>query len=248
MGGGGPKYEAADGKPLPADLLLPQRKERIDQVVAHRTRTVTVVLDRLEDSFNMAAVLRTCEGMGLQDVHIIRNPDAPFSPNTRVTQGCDKWLDLYVHEDFEHCAKHLKERGYRIYASAIQPGATSLFELTFDTKIALVLGNERFGVSQDVLDHVDGTFWIPMRGFSQSMNISAAASAIITRAMSWRLDRYGPQGDLTPEERSALTEQFGFLSVKQRGRLYRVPGGRASKPAPPKTAAANTRKSLKSEP
>lgn len=245
MGGGGPKYEAADGKPLPSELLLPQRKERIDHVVAMRTRTITVVLDRLEDSFNMAAVLRTCEGMGLQDVHIIRNPDAPFSPNSRVTQGCDKWLDLYVHEDFEHCAKHLKSRGYRVYASAIREGATSLFDLTFDSKIALVLGNERFGVSQDVLDHCDGTFWIPMHGFSQSMNISAAASAIITRAVSWRIDRYGQLGDLTPTERTELTEQFGFLSVKQRGRLYRVPGGTASKPAPPGGTRANPRKSLK---
>ena len=221
MGGGGPKYEAANGKPLPAELLLPPRKERIDRVVAQRTRTVTVVLDRLEDSFNMAAVLRTCEGMGLQDVHVIRNPDAPFSPNSRVTQGCDKWLDLHVHRDFASCAALLKKQGYRVLASAIRPGATSLFELQFDTKIAMVLGNERFGVSEEVLAQSDGTFWIPMRGFSQSMNISAAASACVTRAISWRMEHLGPDGDLSPEERTALTEQFSYLSVKQRGRVYR---------------------------
>lgn len=221
MGGGGPKYEAADGKPLPAELLLAPRRERIERVVAQRTRTVTVVLDRLEDSFNMAAVLRTCEGMGLQDVHVIRNPDAPFAPNSRVTQGCDKWLDLHLHRDFKSCAEVLKKNGYRVLASAIRPGATSLFELKFDSKIALVLGNERFGVSDEVLEHSDGTFWIPMRGFSQSMNISAAASACVTRAISWRLEHLGPDGDLSPEERIALTEQFSFLSVKQRGRVYR---------------------------
>ena len=221
MGGGGPKYEAADGKPLPADLLLPPRRDRIERVVAQRTRTVTVVLDRLEDSFNMAAVLRTCEGMGLQDVHVIRNPDAPFSPNSRVTQGCDKWLDLHVHRDFASCAALLKKQGYRVLASAIRPGATSLFELQFDTKIAMVLGNERFGVSEEVLAHSDGTFWIPMRGFSQSMNISAAASACVTRAISWRMEHLGPDGDLSAEERTALTEQFSYLSVKQRGRVYR---------------------------
>jgi tRNA (guanosine-2'-O-)-methyltransferase len=246
MGGGGPKYEAAHGKPLPVDLLLPPRRERIDQVVAHRTRAVTVVLDRLEDSFNMAAVLRTCEGMGLQDVHVVRNPDADFNPNTRVTQGCDKWLDLYVHEDFKTCADHLKARGYRVLASAIQPGAQSLFEIKFDQKIALVLGNERYGVSQDVLDHCDGTFWIPMRGFSQSMNISAAASACVTRAISWRLDHLGAVGDLTAEERAALTEQFGILSVKQRGRLYRTQGGTASPPQPPAGYDARSRKPPKS--
>lgn len=221
MGGGGPKYEAANGRPLPEDLLLPPRRERISQVVAQRTRQFTVVLDRLEDSFNMAAVLRTCEGMGLQDVHIIRNPDAAFAPNSKVTQGCDKWLDLHLHRDFKSCLTQLKSNGYRVLASAIAPGATSLFELKFDQKIAIVLGNERFGVSEDVLELSDGTFWIPMRGFSQSMNISAAASACITRAISWRLEHLGPEGDLTPDERTALTEQFSYLSVKQRGRVYR---------------------------
>lgn len=221
MGGGGPKYEAADGKPLPADLLLGPRKERIEQVIALRTRNVTVVLDRLEDTFNMAAVLRTCEGMGLQDVHVIRNPDAPFAPNSKVTQGCDKWLDLHVHRDFKSCAAQLKEKGYRVLASAIQPGATSLFELRFDQKIAMVFGNERFGVSQEVLEHSDGTFWIPMRGFTQSFNISAAASACVTHAIAWRLQHLGPDGDLSEAERGALREQFSFLSVKQRGRVYR---------------------------
>jgi tRNA (guanosine-2'-O-)-methyltransferase len=221
MGGGGPKYEAADGRPLPGELLLAPRRERIEQVIANRTRTVTVVLDRLEDTFNMAAVLRTCEAMGLQEVHVIRNPDAPFAPNSKVTQGSDKWLDLHLHADFTACAKFLKARGYRVLASAISPGATSLFELKFDQKIALVFGNERFGVSEEVLTNSDGTFWIPMYGFVQSMNISAAASACITRAVAWRVEHLGAQGDLSEAEKTELREQFSILSVKQRGRVYR---------------------------
>ena len=71
----------------------------------------------LEDSFNMAAVLRTCEGMGLQEVHVIRNPDAPFGPNSKVTQGCDKWLDLHLYKDAPTCVERLKARGYRVLAS-----------------------------------------------------------------------------------------------------------------------------------
>lgn len=221
MTGGGPRYEPHERRPAPADLLLPQRLERIEQVLAHRTRTVTVVLDRLEDTFNMAAVLRTCEAMGLQDVHVIRNPDQAFKPNGTVTQGCDKWLDLHVYKDFATCAAALHARGYRVLASAIQPGAQSLFELRFDQKVALVFGNERFGVSDEVLKHADGTFWIPMRGFVQSMNISAAASACITRAVAWRVEHLGQSGDLGPDETLALREQFQMRSVKQRGRVYR---------------------------
>ncbi|QSQ17960.1 TrmH family RNA methyltransferase [Myxococcus landrumensis] len=223
MSGGGPRYERFEKvKVEPEQFLLDVRKEKIDRVVSQRTRNFTVVLDRLEDSFNMAAVLRTCESMGVQEVHVVINPEAPFLPNSRVAQGCDKWLDVKLYKSFAECREHLKSRGFQLYASAIREGATSLYTLRFDTKVAIVLGNERFGVSDDVLNAVDGTFWIPMRGFSQSLNISAAASACISRAIAWRDEHLeGGSGDLPPEEAQALRERFYVLAIKQRKRLFK---------------------------
>ena len=222
MAGGGPNYEPKEKlAPNPDEFLLEERKERIAQVVAGRTRSVTVVLDRLEDSFNMAAVMRTCEGLGVQEVHVVENPDAPFVPNSKVAQGCDKWLDVKLYKDFAGCRAHLKERGFTLLASAVQEGSRSLYSLRFDQKLALVFGNERFGVSPEVLAGVDGTFWVPMRGFTQSFNISAAASACISRAVAWREEHLGGMGDLTPEESAALRERFYVLSVKQRKRIFR---------------------------
>jgi tRNA (guanosine-2'-O-)-methyltransferase len=219
MSGGGPRYEKGEA-PLPEDFLLPPRKERIEQVLAQRTRTLTVVLDRLEDHFNMAAVLRTCEGMGIQEVHIVKNPKVPWTPNWKVTQGCDKWLDLYRYDDFAACSAALKSRGFRVLVSAIREGGKSLFEVDFSPKVALVFGNERFGVSEEVLAGADGVFWIPMFGFTQSFNISAAASASITRAIAWRLERFGKVGDLTESETLELRDRFYRLSVKQRRRVF----------------------------
>lgn len=221
MGGGGPKYEAAArAVPSPESLLLPQRKERVEEVLKFRTRTLTVVLDRLEDSFNMAAVLRTCEAFGLQEVHIIKNPQAAWSPNDKVTQGCDKWLDLHRYEDFASCKAALKARGFQLWVSAVTDRAKSLFSLEFSEKMALVFGNERYGVSQEVLAGADGIFWIPMRGFTRSLNISAAVSASVTRAIAWREEHGRLEGDLSEAERTELREEFHRLSVKQRGRLY----------------------------
>src|SRR3954453_298169 len=116
MAGGGRNYEDAvrAGKPLAEDLLLPPRRERVDEVVAGRTRTFTVVLDQLEDSFNMAAVPRTCEAFGVQAVHAIENPEVPFQPHTKVTQGCDKWLDIHRYRDAVACAEALKARGFKL--------------------------------------------------------------------------------------------------------------------------------------
>ncbi len=213
MSGGGPNYEPREGVPPPDSLLLAPRLDRIEAVLKGRTRSFTLVLDQLEDAFNMAAVLRTCEAFGVQDVHVIENPNAPFKPNATVTQGCDKWLDVHHHKDFAGCRATLP--GFRILASAARDGAQSLTDISFDQKVALVLGNERFGVRQEVIDQCDGFFWIPMVGFSQSLNISAAASACVTRA------RLGRPGDLNDSEMSALRERFQRLSVKQHKRLYK---------------------------
>ncbi|MDC0714052.1 RNA methyltransferase [Stigmatella sp. ncwal1] len=222
MSGGGPRYAPFEGKPVEAEsFLLDVRKEKIDRVVEQRTRTFTVVLDRLEDSFNMAAVLRTCEAMGVQEVHVVINPEAPFLPNSRVAQGCDKWLDVKLYKTFAECREHLKERGFALYASAIREGATSLYSMRFDSKVAIIFGNERFGVSEEVLAGVDGTFWIPMRGFSQSINISAAASACVSRVMAWREEHLGKVGDLSEAEAQTLRERFYVLSLKQRKRIFK---------------------------
>jgi tRNA (guanosine-2'-O-)-methyltransferase len=215
MPGGGPRYEPRQGAPPPESLLLDGRRERIDEVVAQRTRSVTVVLDRLEDNFNMAAVLRTCEGLGIQEVHVVENPEISFEPNGAVTQGCDKWLDIARYRNFGACRKALSARGFALWASAVRPDATPLEDARFDGKVALIFGNERYGVSEEVLAGVDGMFWIPMRGFSRSFNISVAAAMALSQAMRGR-----PKGDLSDPEAAALKRRFSTLSVKQRKRLY----------------------------
>jgi tRNA (guanosine-2'-O-)-methyltransferase len=219
--GGARDSSGARRSPDAESLLLPPRREKVDAVVGRRLRSLTVVLDQLEDTFNMAAVLRTCEAFGLQDVHVVENPEVPFAPNDKVTQGCDKWLDLHRYRRFRECAVALKKAGYSICVSAVREDARSLFELEFDRPLALVFGNERTGVTPDALASSDSAFWIPMRGFTRSLNVSAAVAATLSRAIGWRMERQGASGDLPESEARALRERFYALSVKQRKRLFR---------------------------
>jgi len=209
------------GAPVPESLVLAPRREKIEQVVSQRTRSLVVVLDRIEDPFNMAAVLRTSEAFGLQEVHVVEHPEVRFAPNERVTQGCDKWLDVHRWESFGAARDALQARGFQLWVSAARPAATSLWALGFEGKRALVFGNERTGVSEEALAGADGTFWIPMRGFTRSLNVSAAVAATLGRAMAWRAERGGEEGSLLPEEAEALRGRFHALSVKQRGRIWR---------------------------
>ncbi len=204
----------------PEAMVLEARRRRIDEVISNRTRTLTVVLDQLEDTFNMAAVVRTCEAMGLQEVHVVKNPDFPWQPHPRVSLGCEKWLDLVFHETWWDCSRHLRERGFAIWASAVREDKKSLWELRFDGKVALVFGNERLGVSEEALATADGIFWLPMLGFTQSLNVSAAVCASVSRAVSWRHERLGRVGDLAEGDAQALTDRFLRLSVKQSEKIF----------------------------
>ena len=210
--------------PVAETLVLPPRREKIEQVVRQRTRSLVLVLDRIEDPFNMAAVLRTSEALGLQEVHVVEHPEFRFRPNERVTQGCDKWLDVHLWETFAQAREALIGRGFELWVSAARPAATSLWTLGFSGKRALVFGNERTGVSEEALAGADGTFWIPMRGFTRSLNVSAAVAATLGRAMAWRAEHLEDEGALSPEEAEALRGRFHALSVKQRGRIWRKGG------------------------
>ena len=73
---------------------MPERRARIDAVVASRTRTLTVVMEAFCDPQNVNAVLRTCEAFGIQEVHAIEGPMKPYDRNKKISQNADKWLDV----------------------------------------------------------------------------------------------------------------------------------------------------------
>jgi len=210
--------------PAPADpgFLLPERKARIDAVVAQRTRTLTVVMEALADPQNTNAVLRTAESFGVQEVHVVEGPQKRYDRNKKISQNADKWLEVVRWKDTATCLAALKARGFRIYATHLGEGSATLAELSFAEPVALVFGNEHAGVSEAACRLADRTFAIPMRGFSQSFNVSVAAAICLARAVDRREAERGRHGDLSPAEAEALRARFYALSVKQRAKVAKA--------------------------
>jgi tRNA (guanosine-2'-O-)-methyltransferase len=204
------------------DFLVPERKARIDTVVANRTRTLTVVMEAFCDPQNVNAVLRTCEAFGIQELHAIEGPMKPYDRNKKISQNADKWLDLRRWRSTAECLGHLKAEGYAIYATHLGPSSRSLRELSFAGKVALVFGNEHRGVSDEALALADATYVIPMRGFVQSLNVSVAAAISLATAVERREAERGRHGDLSEEEAAALRERFYVTGVKQRARIAKA--------------------------
>jgi tRNA (guanosine-2'-O-)-methyltransferase len=205
-----------------AAFLVPERKARIDEVVANRTRTLTVVMEAFCDPQNVNAVLRTCEAFGVQDVHAVEGPMKAWDRNKKISQNADKWLDVRRWRSTRECLSHLRAEGYAIYATHLDARARPLGTLPFAGKVALVFGNEHRGVSHDALALADATYAIPMRGFVQSLNVSVAAAISIAIAVERREVERGRHGDLDEGEAAALRERFYVLAVKQRAKIAKA--------------------------
>lgn len=188
-------------------LLTDERKIKIDRVVAERNFDTAVVLESIYDRGNVSAVMRSAEGMGFGNFHVIETQEK-FKESQRVTQGADKWVEVKKWKQTAECVKDLKAKGYKIYVTHLDAKAKPLHEMDFSGKAALVLGNEKSGVSAEMIAAADATVIIPMTGFVQSFNISVAGALSLYHISEDRRTRLGTNASLTPEEKDILTAYY----------------------------------------
>lgn len=188
------------------DHMTPERKARLDEIVAQRSLHVMPVLENIYDQGNVSAVMRSSEAFGFIGMYLIDKPGARFKAANRVTKGADKWLDVRPHQSPESAVADLKKRGYQIWATDLDT-QHSIDTLDWSRPIAVVLGNEKDGVSPEMKSMVDGTFRIPMLGFSQSFNISVAAALVFYHA-HLEIRKLGPQALLSEAERRQVLANY----------------------------------------
>lgn len=197
--------------------LTDSRRATIEKVLDQRTRYMTLVLEDIYQSHNASAVVRTCECMGIQDLHIVESK-SKYSVNKKVLMGSNKWMDLIRYKEvgkgnIATCYAKLKSEGYRIVATHPSSGI-SLDDLSIDSKIAVVMGNELKGISRYALEHADETIRIPMFGFTESMNISVSA-ALCIRSLASRIRSSHLDWKLSEREKDTLRLDWYRKSLKQ---------------------------------
>jgi tRNA (guanosine-2'-O-)-methyltransferase len=206
-------------------LLSPERLARIESVIETRLHSVTVVLDRLIDPHNVAAILRTAEGMGIGTARLVMHHEQDAVAHRRVTKDADKWLSLSQVATGAEAARGLVARGFAVYAGHLCEEAILVSDLPVDQPIALLFGNEHEGPSAETLAACTGSFRIPMAGFTQSFNVSVAAAIAMFSVAQKRRAFLNRAGDLDPAQKRALWSRYLRLAAKLARRLRRpIPG------------------------
>ena len=197
--------------------LTTDRIQKINSTITNRTYNITPVMEGLYDRGNVAAVMRSAEALGYQSLHIIET-SKKFKQAKRVAQGADKWLDIHRWETTIECAEHLKNQGYRILVTHLN-NSEPIGNFDFRNPTALVFGNEKDGVTEEMQSLADGCILVPMLGFAQSFNISVAAALCLYHIYQNRLNSLGSQGDLSDREKQALTAEYYLRSTPTAKRL-----------------------------
>ena len=183
-------------------LVVEQRRLRIWDVVNGRTDNVTVAMDAPHDPHNGAAVIRTCDAFGVQTVHVVESIE-PFLFVRKVSLGTERWVDVERHRSHESAISRLQSQGFTIVAARAD-GTLIPADLARIERLALIMGNERDGVSEAFLRAASDCVKIPMRGFVESLNMSVSTAILLHAAMAERA------GDL-PESRRREVYARGLI-------------------------------------
>lgn len=211
--------EFTPGKSAPADfilqhifpLLTPERQKKILQVTRERCFDVSVVLENIYDRGNSSAVMRTGEGLGFANFHVIETFEK-FKEANRVTQGADKWVEVKKWKSTAEAIQHFKKNKIRICVTSLE-AAKPIHEVDFSSPIALVLGNEKNGISKEILEAADERVIIPMPGFVQSFNISVAGALCLYQIFQSRLAKLGKNADVSEEQIKILNAHYALRTL-----------------------------------
>ncbi|GAC1570846.1 MAG: RNA methyltransferase [Polyangiales bacterium] len=181
------------------------RRARMKEVIAERLDSVTVVVDALHDPHNGAALIRSCDAFGVQTLHAIERLE-PLAIASTVARGSQKWIDVWRHANAESCIDALRASGHELIATHPE-GDLTPEKLAEIPRFALLLGNERDGISPALRAACSRTVKVPMVGFVESLNVSVTAAILIYCATRNR------RGDLDESQRQALYARALWLTV-----------------------------------
>jgi tRNA G18 (ribose-2'-O)-methylase SpoU len=135
-----------------------------------------LIIENVRSAFNVGALFRTAECLGAAEIWLCGYTPGPEDEKTvRTAMGAAAMVPWRRTDRARTACEELRREGYTLIALETATNAVSLNEIRFNAApVALVLGNERFGIEGDTLQAVDSICRIPVRGIKNSMNVGVA--------------------------------------------------------------------------
>ena len=161
----------------PQGILAVIKKNQNNQIETNSN--YILALDSLQDPGNMGTIIRTADSANINQIIISKTTVDPYSPKViRSTMGAIYRTNIIEVEDLKTTLKEIQSKGFQIITTDLK-ATQSIYDINYNNKTVVVIGNEANGVSQEILQTADKKVIIPMLGKTESLNASIAASIMI---------------------------------------------------------------------
>ena len=194
--------------------MTPERQTRIHEVLSKRQNNLTVVLENVFDPHNVSAIMRSCDAVGIQEIYVLNNR-IPLHKNWgfKSSRSAANWISVHQYSDPVQCFEAVKNRYSSILTTHLSSDTVSLYQVDFTQSLALVFGNEKYGVSEEARALSDGSFIIPQVGMIRSLNISVACAVTIYEAFRQKsIAGHYDQRSLNEQAYNELSKQWGLIN------------------------------------
>lgn len=142
---------------------------------------IYIVLDNIRSAFNVGSIFRSADGAGsVKKIYLCGMTTDIDNPKLDKTAlGATEMIPSEHYDSTMEAIDELRERGIPIYSIELTDNAQDFQKVKYPEKIAIVLGHEKKGVSDEILRKVDKSIYIPMRGKKESLNVANCASIIL---------------------------------------------------------------------
>jgi len=142
---------------------------------------IHIVLDNIRSAFNVGSIFRSADGAGsVKKIYLCGMTTDIDNPKLDKTAlGATEMIPSEHYDSTMEAIDELRERGIPIYSIELTDNAQDFQKVKYPEKIAIVLGHEKKGVSDEILRKVDKSIYIPMRGKKESLNVANCASIIL---------------------------------------------------------------------
>lgn len=164
--------------------MSPERLAAINQLLDKRQGDLRVVLENVHKPHNVAAIVRTCDAVGVHQIHSVTEGKAPLRAGTAM--GAEQWVRNQCHEHISAAIHSLKAEGMQVLVTNLSSRAKDFRDIDYTQPTAIILGQERYGATAEAIELADADIIVPMVGMVQSLNVSVAAALILYEAQRQR--------------------------------------------------------------
>jgi 23S rRNA (guanosine2251-2'-O)-methyltransferase len=145
-----------------------------------------LILDSIQDTHNVGAILRSADCSGVDGIIITKNNSAPINETVvKTSAGASEHVKITLINNLAQTIDELKQKGFWIIGSYLE-GAKDYTKVDYNVPIAVIVGNEEKGIRKLTADKCDHLVRIPMKGKIQSLNVSVATGVLLFEILRQR--------------------------------------------------------------